>query len=151
VNRIRRAIFCAAVLVPAGAIAESAPRNDPLEARLVALEKSSWVAWKDRDGRFFEGFLSDDHLEVGAQGVSGKAQVVAFVASPVCVVESYSLGPFRFQRVAEDTAILTYRAEQNTACGGVAVPSPAWVTSIYVNRGGRWLNVLYQQTPVAGK
>jgi hypothetical protein len=83
--------------------------------------------------------------------VSGKAQVVAFVASPACVVESYSLGAFRFQRVAEDAAVLTYRAEQKTACGGAAVPSPAWATSMYVNRGGRWLNVLYQQTPIAGK
>jgi hypothetical protein len=51
----------------------------------------------------------DDHLEVGAQGVSGKAAVVGFVASP------------------------------------------ARVTSMYVNRGGRWLNVLYQQTPIGGK
>jgi hypothetical protein len=134
-------------LVPAGAIAESAPRDDSLEARLVALEKSSWVAWKERDGRFFEGFLSDDHLEVGAYGVSGKAQVVAFVASPLCVVESYSLGSFRFQRVAGMRRSLTARSRslRRTAV------EPAWATSMYVNRGGRWLNVLYQQTPAGGK
>jgi hypothetical protein len=128
-----------------------APPDETLEAKLTALEKGSWVAWKARDGRFFEGFLSDDHLEVGAQGVSSKAQVVAFVASPVCVVDGYTLGQITFKRIAEDVAVLSYRAEQKTVCGGSPVPSPAWATSMYVNRGGRWLNVLYQQTPAAGK
>jgi hypothetical protein len=146
--KIRLALFCAAILAPIAA--RCAPVDDALEATLVTLEKSSWVAWKDRDARFFEGFLSDDHVEVGAYGVSGKAQVVAFVGSPACVVQGYTLGQFKFQRVAEDAAILTYRAEQKTLCGGVAVPSPAWATSMYAKRGGRWLNVLYQQTPIAG-
>jgi hypothetical protein len=141
----------AAVLATLAACAASPQRDDTLEAKLVALERSSWVAWKARDGRFFEGFLSDDHLEVGAQGVSGKAAVVGFVASRVCVVESYSLGQIAFQRIAEDVAVLTYRAEQKSQCGTVPVPSPARVTSMYVNRGGRWLNVLYQQTPIGGK
>jgi hypothetical protein len=50
--------------------------------------------------------------------------------------------------VAEDTALLAYRAEQKTMCGGFAVPSPAWVSSLYVKRGSRWVNVLYQQTPI---
>ena len=48
-----------------------------------------------------------------------------------------------------DSAVLVYRAEQSTTCGGAPVPSPAWATSVYVYRGGRWLNVLYQQTPLA--
>jgi hypothetical protein len=97
------------VLAALAACTVGPTRDDTVEAKLVTLETSSWVAWKARDGRFFEGFLSDDHLEVGAQGVSGKAAVVGFVASP------------------------------------------ARVTSMYVNRGGRWLNVLYQQTPIGGK
>jgi hypothetical protein len=48
VKRIHRAVLCAALVVPAVAIAESIPLDGSLEARLVALEKSSWVAWKDR-------------------------------------------------------------------------------------------------------
>jgi hypothetical protein len=148
---IRRAIPVAAIVAVLASCAAAAPRDETLEAKLAALEKSSWVAWQARDERFFEGFLSDDHLEVGAQGVSSKAQVVAFVASPLCVVDSYTLGQIGFQRIAEDVALLSYRAEQKTACGGIPVPSPAWATSMYVNRGGRWLNVLYQQTPTAGK
>ena len=46
----------------------------------------------------------------------------------------------------KDTALLTYRAEQDTVCNGIAVPSPVWVSSLYVKRGGHWLNALYQQS-----
>jgi hypothetical protein len=124
----------------------AAAAEDSLEAQLVRLEGQSWVAWKERDGAFYDRFLSDDHLEIGAYGVANKAQVVAFVGSAACTVESYSLGAMRFQRIDERTALLAYRSEQKAVCGGVPV-EPAWVTSLYVNRGGRWQNVLYQRTP----
>ena len=42
-----------------------------------------------------------------------------------------------------------HRAEQNTTCGEARVPSPVWATSLYAKRAGRWVNVLYQHTPVA--
>jgi hypothetical protein len=145
-------------LVVAAAVASGAGIADPparpaqgkqdLEKTLIGLEKQSWVAWKARDGAFFQDFLSDDHIEVGTGGPASKADVVVFVGSPQCVVKSYSVSDFRLTVVGADTALLTYRAEQDTACGGAAVPSPAWASSLYARRNGRWLNVLYQQTPV---
>jgi hypothetical protein len=138
-------------IVAALAFGVSTPAaEDPVEAQLVRLEKQSWAAWKDRDGAFYDRFLSDDHLEIGAYGVGNKAQVVAFVGSAACTVESYSLGAMRFQRIDERTALLAYRSDQKAVCGGAPV-EPAWVTSLYVNRGGRWQNVLYQRTAAAAR
>jgi hypothetical protein len=65
-------------------------------------------------------------------------------------VKSCAVDGFRFTRIAEDTALLAYRAEQKTSCGGISVPSPAWASSLYVKRGGRWLDVLYQQSAAPG-
>ncbi|MDQ2870937.1 MAG: nuclear transport factor 2 family protein [Acidobacteriota bacterium] len=136
---------------PAG-IASPAPTElDALRDSLVAMEKKSWEAWKNRDGRFFQDFLSEDHVEVGFGGVIGKAQVVAGVGSPVCVVKSYAVDRFRLTALDANTAVLTYYADQDTLCGGHPVPSPVWATSLYVRRGGRWWNALYQQTQTARK
>lgn len=120
--------------------------TDSLEQILTASERQSWVAWQERDGKFFQSFLSDDHVEVGTTGLATKTQVVAFVGSPACVVKSYSLGQFHLTRFDARTALLTYRAEQNTMCGKTAAPSPAWVSSLFVRRNGKWMNALYQQT-----
>lgn len=120
--------------------------KDRLKETLVNLEKQSWVAWKNHDGRFFQDFLSDDHVEIGAGGLTNKATVVAGVASPVCQVKSYAVEKFELTIFDAKTALLTYHAAQNTTCNGNPVPSPVWVCSLYVRRDGRWLNALYQQT-----
>jgi hypothetical protein len=118
---------------------------------LIGLEKQSWVAWKKRDGAFFQRFLADDHVEIGSSGVAGKKAVVSFVGSQACVVASYLLDHFTVTPIDRDVAALTYRAVQKTTCGKSAVPSPVWVSSVFVRRQGKWLDVLYQQTPVTSQ
>ena len=124
---------------------EQANKN-ALKENLIKLEKQSWEAWRTHDGKFFQEFLSDDHVEVGFSGLTNKATVVAGVASPICVVKSYAVEKFELTMFDANTALLTYHAEQDTTCGGTRVPSPVWVSSLYVKRGDRWLNGLYQQT-----
>jgi len=143
-------LLAAAVVLPLLALGQSkaaAPLAPADEAAIRDLETKSWVAWQAHDAMFFEGFLSDDHVEVHGYGVAGKAAVVNGVRSAVCVVSRYSLSPLSLTAVASDSVLVTYRAEQDTLCGTAKVPSPVWATSLYVKRGGRWLNVLYQHTP----
>ena len=135
----------------AGAKAVPLADDAQVKAALIDLETKSWVAWKGHDGKYFDGFLSADHVEVGFGGPIGKAMVVKGVAGPACTVESYEIGEMQFTRMAEDSAVLVYRAEQNTKCGGQPVPSPVWATSVYVKRDGKWLNFLYQHTAAAPK
>jgi hypothetical protein len=117
--------------------------------QLVKLEKQSWEAWKNHDGKFFQDFLSDDHVEIGSNGVTSKTSIVAGVASAVCQVRSYSVDHFELKLLDKNTAILTYRERQDTLCNGNAVPTPCWVSSLYMKRGDRWMNVVYQQTQIA--
>ena len=149
---MKRVFFVAAAYsLIATTIALSAPteadEQTALKEHLVSLEKQSWEAWKNRDGKFFQDFLSDDHVEVGFGGVATKAEIVSFVGSPVCQVKSYELDHFEMKMLDKNTALLTYREAQDTICHK-AVPSPCWVSSLYMKRGDRWLNVLYQQSQI---
>jgi hypothetical protein len=131
----------------AGTTRAPAQSVDPaLEKTLTVLEMQSWDAWKSRDSAFFQRFLSDDHVEIHPAGISNKAAVVASVGTPNCVVNSYSVGSFKLSVFNETTALLTYRAAQDTQCNGVAVPSPVWTGSLYIKRDGRWQNAAYQHT-----
>jgi len=119
------------------------------EDALISLEKQSWEAWQKRDGKFFQDFLSDDHVEVGQSGLAGKPAIVSFVGSLICKVESYKVDKFKVVFFDASFAVVNYFAEQDTTCNGVKVPSPAWMSSVYIKRNGRWLNALYQQTPTS--
>ena len=125
----------------------TASESDDVKEHLIKLEKQSWEAWKNRDGKFFQDFLSDDHVEVGFGGLTNKAAVVAFVGSPVCTVKSYKLDRFEMRMLDKDTALITYWEEQDTVCNK-PVLSPCWVSSLYMKRGDKWLNVFYQQTQI---
>ncbi len=129
--------------------AKASAAPSALETTLVALEKQSWEAWQKRDGKFFESFLTDDHVEVGTGGPTSKAVVVAGVKSPACVVKTYAIDTFKLTQFTDDMALLTYHAAQDTLCGGKPVPSPVFVSSLYVKRAGRWQNAAYQQTAQA--
>lgn len=140
--------FVVAAITAGSSIANPNPAEEgALKEHLVNLEKQSWEAWKNRDGKFFQEFLSDDHVEVGFGGVASKKEVVAFVGSPVCQVRSYELDHFELNMLDQTTALLTYREAQDTTCQK-KVPSPCWVSSLYMKRGDRWQNVLYQQSQI---
>ena len=137
-----------ALLLMAATPAWAADDDAAVRDTLTALEWDSWTAWQGHDGSYYDRTLSDDHLDIHDSGIIGKKQVVAGVGSGVCVVKSYELGEMRFTRVSTDVAMLVYRASQDTLCGKAAVPSPAWVTSVYVKRDGRWQNLLYEQNAI---
>jgi len=140
-----------AAVLPAFLLAacSSAPPSDDgsLESRIMELERESWMAWKAQDSAFFEGFLAEDHTELGRGGPATRRDVLGFIRSGACKVESYAISDFRFTRLSESSAMLVYHVRQSTQCAGSPVPSPAWATSVFALRDGRWRNVLYQQIP----
>ena len=140
----------AVALAAAAMLAGSSPAaaTVSIEDQLIALEKQSWVAWQGHDAAFFDRFLSADHVEMTPGGPSAKGPVVISVAAG-CTVKSYAVDRFKLTRFGPDTALLTYRAAQDTTCGGFKVPSPVWATSLFVRREGRWQNALYVHSPAA--
>src|SRR5258708_2449720 len=113
-------------ILATGSIANAESGDETaVKEQLIKLEKQSWEAWKNRDAKFFQEFLSDDHVEVGFGGLTNKAAVVAVVGSPVCTVKSYELDHFELKMLDANTALLTYREAQDTVCHN-PVPSPCW-------------------------
>jgi hypothetical protein len=148
-NFLRLSAALITIVLACGLRAENTSTDEAaLKEHLIKLEKQSWEAWKNRDGKFFQEFLSEDHVEVGFSGLAGKKDIVAFVGSPACTVKSYALDHFELKVLDQNTALLTYRETQDTVCQK-QVPSPCWVSSLYMKRGDRWLNVLYQQSQIS--
>src|SRR3954465_14459954 len=83
-------------------------QNNALADSLELMERQSWRAWQSHDGKFFDRFLSDDHVEVGSSGLTSKSAVVQFVASGVCKVSSYSLDGFKATQLAPNVVLLSY-------------------------------------------
>ena len=78
---------------------------------LMALETKAFEAWKNKDGKFFETFLTDNFVGFGDDGKRpARADVLKMIADPNCDVKSYSLSDGHVTPVSADVAVLTVKA-----------------------------------------
>jgi uncharacterized protein (TIGR02246 family) len=120
-----------------------------LQADLLAREKASWTAWGNRDGAASTQGMTEDIVQViaGIGRTVGKQAVAAATSGHDCVMNSFEFHDAQLRQITPDVAILSFRATQDTNCGGQALPSSVHATSVYVRRDGDWLVTSYQETP----
>jgi hypothetical protein len=123
------------------------PANPKLEAQIIALEKSGWNAWKNKDVAWYKANATEEFFQVFGDGILSKADVMKLTATE-CDVKSFSLADFKFVQLSADVAVLTYIATQDAVCGGKANTPKVRVSVNYVKRGGKWLEAFYMETPV---
>jgi len=124
----------------------SKEENNSVETQIITMEKAGWEAWKNKNGGWFQTNLTDDYLLVNSGGVENKSQVVKSTASD-CDVKSYSLDNFKFIMLDKNSALITFTGMQDGVCSGKTIPANVRASSVYVKRGGKWLNTFYTETP----
>jgi len=114
--------------------------------KLSAAETKLWEAWKNKDAKPFKASLAADSVMVGDSGVQGKNDAIKDLTSAPCEVKSYQLSDWKLTMLNSSAALLTYKGTTDGTCGGTAIP-PTWSSSVWVNRGGKWLVAAHQETP----
>lgn len=149
---MKKLIMIMAIAIAASSAAfgqmKSKATNNSVDTQLIALEKQSWEEWKNKNGTFFQTLLTDEAVNVGVGGLSNKSQIVKSTSSD-CEIKSFSVDNFKVVMLDKDAALLTYTAMQDGVCGGRTIPAKVFASSVYVKRGGKWLNAFYQETPPA--
>ncbi len=121
-------------------------QDSKVEAQIIALEKAAWESWKNKNAAWFQANLAEDALQVNREGVLNKSQIVK-VAGTDCEIKSFSLDNFKFLMLDKNSALITFTGKQDGVCSGKTIPATVYSTSVYVKRGGKWLNALYTETP----
>jgi hypothetical protein len=109
----------------------------------VSLEKQIWDALARRDWNAFAAYLAEDQLEVLPFGVMSKAQSVEGAAQ--WDFSKAVLSDFREVKLNADATLVTYVVKS---------PGPGWHpkgerhSTIWANRGGKWLAVFHQFTKI---
>ena len=114
---------------------------------IVALETRVWQALVDGDAAADGALLSDDFVGVYPTGYSGRAEHVAQLVGGSTVL-TFVLSDFRLVVVSPSAALLAYRARYVRA--GSTEAESMYVSSLWCERDGRWVNVFSQDTPDNG-
>ena len=114
---------------------------------IVALETRVWQALVEGAAAADEALLSDDFLGVYPTGYGGRAEHVAQLAGGPTVL-TFVLSEHRLVVVSPVAALVAYRARYVRA--GSTAEESMYVSSLWCERNGRWVNVFSQDTPDNG-
>jgi hypothetical protein len=134
------------VLVFLSALSTAAFSQASIDSELMNLEKAAWNAFGKGDSKYFANLLTTDAVIFNGLAFVDKATAVAGIAARPCEFKSYSFSGFKVTRLDPTTALATYIAEQEKTCGGQKQPSKMAVTTLYVNRKGKWRAAFHQES-----
>ena len=119
---MKRSLIITVLIIATATLAlgqtKSASMNSSEKEALIALEKQAWEAWKTKDGKFFQGLLSEESIGVGNSGVAKKATIVKDIAGSDCEVRSYSLDNYEVVMLDPNTACTASRRFSSIASVG---------------------------------
>jgi hypothetical protein len=131
--------------------ADTAAKTDPAaptKDALVTLEKSAYEAWKSKDAKFWDTFLSDKFVGYGSSGKLDKASATKEYTGADCEIKSYALSDEQMKPLGNDAALLTYKTTVDGTCGGQKVPANSWAAGIYVRDGDTWKGAFHAEAPI---
>ncbi len=120
----------------------------PTKDALMAIEKSGWEAWKNRDAKWSEENYSSKGIGFGKDGRQDKAAMIKAMADAKCDIKSYSLSDDNLRMLGPDVAVLTFKGAQDGVCDGKKVPANVQASSVYVREGDKWKALLYMENPL---
>ncbi len=120
----------------------------PTAASLMALENKAWEAYKNKDGKYFEGFLGDSMISGHGEGSMAKADVVKMISEGKHEIKSFSLSDPHVTRAGADAVVLTYKATVDGVEDGKPIPSPATVATVFVRSGSDWKAIYHNEVAI---
>jgi ketosteroid isomerase-like protein len=120
----------------------------PSKETLVSLERGAFEAWKTKNTKFWETYISDRFASVTPEGKIDKAAVLKHFASDDCEVKSYSLADEQMRPLGTDAALITYKATADATCGGQKMPADSWAATILVRDGDQWKAAFHGESPI---
>lgn len=116
------------------------------QAELVRLEGVVNDAERNHDLRCLQQTFADDLIYVAYNGVQLSKQTLLDGLAEV-KISRYAMKNFSLRQLGPNNALLTYDLEVKGRVLGSDLPPKSRATSIWENRGDRWLLVYHAETP----
>jgi hypothetical protein len=116
-----------------------------LEEAILSMERRAWEAVKARDAKAFTDLFAADGLMADSMGFSTRAGFLQVL--PDLTIDQYMLNDVKVMMIDKNAALITYKADVKGSFKGKAFPAnPAFVSSIWARRDGKWMTVYHQET-----
>jgi hypothetical protein len=127
------------------ASAQTTAKAADSDQTIISNSRATWEAYKSRNIAAMKALTAKEYASNAVTGPSTLQQDIDTIDK--LTIESYSIDEPKVTWVTKDVAILRYKADLKGSYDGKPF-GPAYATEVWVNRGGKWQIVSYQETPV---
>ena len=124
---------------------DAASNAKNLDPKLIENSRATWEAYKTKNVAAIKALTAEDYVSYTLAGPSNLKQDIETIAK--LNIENYSIDDPKVIWVTKDVAILRYKCDLKGSMEGKTF-APVYSTEVWVNRGGKWKIVSYQETPV---
>src|SRR5437867_7247226 len=145
------AIFSMAALlamaaVPALAQTPAGANHAAVEKQIIANERAINEAVARGDMKSFHASISADAVGIDPTGIS-KVNVPEFDKMLLATkIQSWNLDGSQFYWIGDTAVVHMYRWTGKGTYEGQPIPSPTWASTVWTNKGGKWMAVFHQET-----
>jgi ketosteroid isomerase-like protein len=127
--------------------------SDPSTDALVAVEKSTWEAWKAHDAQKLEDLTTSDlsFIDIFGNSYANKADTIKAWAGAICEVKSVGVTDGVVTTLTPTVKLLMHTGTADGTCYGEKIPA-VHGNSVYVRDGNTWrlafcMNMLATDSP----
>jgi uncharacterized protein DUF4440 len=112
---------------------------------IINNSRATWEAYKSRNIAAMKALTAPGYSSNAVTGPSTLQEDIDTIDK--LTIERYTIDNPKVTWVTKDVAILRYKADLKGNYDGKPF-GPAYATEVWVNRGGKWQIISYQETPV---
>jgi Domain of unknown function (DUF4440) len=113
---------------------------------LVDNSRAVWEAYKNRNVAAMKALTANEYASNALTGPSNLKMDVDTIDK--LKIEAFTIDEPRVTWVTKDVAILRYKCNLKGSYDGKPF-QPVFATEVWVNRGGKWRIISYQETPLS--
>jgi|SRR6266850_4523224 len=127
-----------------GATTKSKPKGAS-DQTIINNSRATWEAYKNRNRAAMKTLTAPEYASNAVTGPSNLKDDIDTINK--LTIDRYTIDDPKVTWVTKDVAILRYRADLKGNFDGKPF-GPVYATEVWVNRGGKWQIISYQETPV---
>jgi hypothetical protein len=110
--------------------------------------RSIQAAFDKKDRETLRGLMTEDHVSIMTFDHTSNAGEL-MKSLPDYNFSEYKISEQRIKLLTQEVALASHHATIKGTYKEKEVPSPVHVTTIWLKRGGKWLEAFYQETPLS--
>jgi hypothetical protein len=143
--RIRTAATVLSLVVVHTGLAVAQTNRTAVQAQVVAAEKAINDAIVKNDMKAFHANIAPDAVSVDGMGITKAADFDKMMADIKAV--SYAITGSQFMWLDDANVVHMYKWTGKGTYQGQPIPDTTWSSTVWQNRGGKWLAVLHTESP----